>query len=133
MEKDEFREKRKYIRLDTDAKVEFQIQPKNPYKAISEKTSAIAKNLSIEGICFICDKKLEAGSVLKLFIYLKDLPEPLNLEGEVRWSQVIEEKKGEEKIATGVKLYTIPKSDESKFIRYISDKMTQSLSKHLHL
>jgi hypothetical protein len=55
----------------------------------------------------------------------------LHLEGKVAWGHLGKEVKG--KYLVGVKLFTLDKSDETKFLRYISDRMTQRLSRYLHL
>jgi len=132
MKKGDFTERRRYVRLDTDAKITFQIQPESS-ESPSDRVSTIAKNLSIEGICFICGKKLEPGSFLKLEVFFPEQPKPLCLEGRVKWSQLIEHPESKKTFITGLKLFTIPKSDESRFMGYVCDKMTQSLIKHLHL
>ena len=93
---------------------------------------AVSKNLSVEGICFKCVKKLKPGTVLKLDVFLPNQERPLSLEGKVIWQGSIfqEDKKVFE---TGVNLFTLDKDDESKFVTYVCDKMTERLSKYLHL
>lgn len=124
-------EKRKYIRFFADTKISFKTQEK---KQASEKEILGAlKNLSIEGICFMSDSKLEPGTIIKVEAVLPSRTNPLRLEGEVRWAQSKKEIDGKEMFEIGVKLFTIEKSDEAKFIGHIYDVMLQNLDKQIPL
>jgi len=128
MQEEGFIEKRKYIRFDIDAEVNFQVLDKN--RVTLETASALAKNLSIEGVCFISHKKLEPGRIIKLEIILPYQSRPLHLEGKIRWSHPIKNQEGKERFEVGVKLLIVEKSDETKFIRYVYDKMEQDIDKN---
>lgn len=115
------KERRSYERYDVDAKVyfrvaydiktrvEFQVvDEKKEGKSLSEKYSAITKNISAEGMCFTCDKKLEKSDNLYIELYLPNSKEPIHMEGEVRWSHSTSlEKIKENKFDTGVRLLTV--------------------------
>jgi hypothetical protein len=97
----------------------------------SRKTiKAILKNLSAEGVSFLADENLNKGDLLKIELCFK-ASQSLHLEGKVAWGHLGKEVKG--KYLVGVKLFTLDKSDETKFLRYISDRMTQRLSRYPHL
>ena len=128
-------DKRRYIRFDTNIKVSFKVKDKAKGGAggPSKSISAIAKNLSVEGICFSTKKKLEQGKLIELEILLPGRQEPLHLTGVVCWIKPLTKKTNTEKFDIGIKLFTINRNDEARFLGYISDKMMQRLSEYLHL
>lgn len=115
------KERRKYERYGTEAKVyfsvtydlktrvEFQlIHKKEGKKILSKRYPAISKNVSVEAICFSSERKLEKGDNLYLEVYLPNHKEPIHMEGQVRWSHATSiEQKEENKFDTGVKLITV--------------------------
>ena len=133
MEEKKPAERRKYVRLDIEAKVDFQVKEEKTEEPTSAEASAISRNMSAEGICFRSERKLEPGKQLELEIHLASEPKPLHLGGEVRWSRLIQQKETKAVFDTGVKLYAIDKDDENRFMKYICDKMTERLSQYLHL
>ena len=119
LEKQKPVDRRKYIRFDTEIRVNFQIQEKRKDNILQGKISGISRNISVEGICFISKKKLKPGSRLELEIFLPSESKPLCLEGDVRWSNPFQSKKGKAMFETGVKLFTFNKDDANKFISNI--------------
>ena len=115
------REERRHERYDTEArvyfrltydiktKVKFQILDREGQdKTLSEKYLAICKNVSAEGLCFTSKRELKRGDFLHLEIYLPARKEPIQMKGEVRWSQQLpSQPKYEQKFNTGVKLITV--------------------------
>ena len=125
--KDEFIERRKYIRFETQTSLNVQLHSKGYISP--EKISGLTKNFSVEGVCFVSEKEFKLGDILTLQVQLPNQPDTLTLEGEVRWSQAIFEDEYEKKYETGVKLFTVEKSDESKFVSYVNYKLMQRLKK----
>ncbi|MDD5005078.1 MAG: PilZ domain-containing protein [Candidatus Omnitrophica bacterium] len=115
------KERRKYERYDTEAKIYFRvvydIKTKIEFQVIdksgkgelfSEKYPAISRNVGVEGISFISDQQLNKGDFLYLEVYLPDDKKPIHMEGQVRWSQQASLKaKKKNKFDTGVKLITV--------------------------
>ena len=132
MEQKKPQEKRKYVRIDIAAKINYRIKEKGKEKLVSEKASAMSRNLSVEGICFEAERELAPGMELALQILLPADPEPLLLNGEVKWARPIEGK-GKPMFEIGVKLCTFGESDENRYLRYVSEKMMERLSRYLHL
>ena len=130
-------ERRRYVRIDVAAKVNFRVikkERKERTAVSTENTSAMSKNVSVEGVCFKSKKQLPPGKEIDLQISFPSEPEPLLLEGEVRWSRPIQvEGEAETMFETGVKLYTFEKNDESRYLSYVSEKMMERLSRYLHL
>ena len=119
MEQKPSSEKRRYVRFNVKTEVKFQAQQKYQGQTPSENVSAITKNLSVEGVCFLTDKGLDPGNMLKLEIVVPDQPEVLHLRGEVMWSIPVSLPDGKQGYETGVKLFTIKQSDETRFIEYV--------------
>lgn len=128
MTQKKFTEKRKYLRFSMQTQIDFQVQQKG--QKLSDSASAVTKNLSVEGVCFISDRKLEPSDMLKLEVYLSSQSQPLHLGGEVMWSIPITLPDGKEKYETGVKLFTIEKSDETRFLDYIYHKTMENVKKY---
>ena len=114
------KERRKYERYGTEAKVyfrvvyeietkvEYQVLEKVDGKKLSEKHPAMSKNISAEGLCFTSSEKLKKGDFLYLEVYLPSQKEPIHMEGQVRWSHMTsQEEEKENKFDVGVKLITV--------------------------
>ena len=139
------KEKRKYERYDTYAKiyfhvtydiatkVKFRVIDKVKNKALTKKYEALSKNVSAEGLCFSSAKQLNKGDILYMEVYLpvpedkktplpKKFKKPILMEGEVRWSQASKKQKKETFYDTGVKLITVNGKavDESVFLDAIN-------------
>lgn len=71
------------------------------------KYSAVAKNVSVEGICFRSKKKLDKGKMLDLKLFLSDSDKSVHMQGRVRWSAAASKKKGGRNYDTGVLLTMI--------------------------
>jgi hypothetical protein len=128
----DYSEKRRFVRLDINTKLDFQINEVGGEQVLAESNSGIVKNLSVEGICFSSNKQLKAGSKIELSIALPGGPKPVAIRGEVVWSRPIEENKGAKNIFdTGVKLINVAQGDENRFLIYMCDKMTEQLNKYL--
>ncbi len=125
-----FIEKRRYVRFDIAAKVKFQVIPQDKNEAPSQTVTAISKNLSFEGIRFTSEKKLETNVMLKLEINLPLQLKPLVIEGQVKWCQSLMQPDGKELFETGVKLFTIEKCDETRFVGFVNNLMKQSLGRY---
>ncbi|MDD5005871.1 MAG: PilZ domain-containing protein [Candidatus Omnitrophica bacterium] len=90
------------------ARLKFQILDKDKHdKTLSEKLSAMTKNVSVEGLCFISTRELKKGDFLNLYVYLPDAKEPITMQGEVRWCQESSGQKDDLKFETGVKLTNV--------------------------
>ncbi|GAF92944.1 unnamed protein product [marine sediment metagenome] len=127
-------ERRKYMRLAIGSKVNFRVvKEKKKEGAPKEKVPALSRNMSVEGICFRADRDVASGAEVELEIFLPSEPEPLLLEGEIKWSQPVLTKEGEKMFNIGVRLSTFAKNDESRYMRYVCEKMTERLSRYLHL
>lgn len=132
MEKEKFVERRRYARFEVGTKVNYRIGKKQK-KASLEKVKAVSKNMSVEGICFQSNEEITAGTQIELEVFLSGEPEPLLLRGEVRWSRSIEPKDAKPLFEIGVRLFTFDQSNESSYLHYVCDKMTERLRRHLEL
>jgi hypothetical protein len=90
---------------DVQTKVKFQVLDKDGrYEVLGEKFPAISKDISAEGMRISCKRELKKGDSLHLEIYIPHQKEPLSMEGEVRWSQKLQER---DRFDAGIKLLTI--------------------------
>ncbi len=109
---------------DVKTEMEFQIEDKNFSSESARKFSALSKNLSAEGMCFISDKKLRKGTPLHVSLHLPESNETVDMEGEVKWSESC---RAEERIRqqadkplfdTGIKLWEVNGRPVSESIHY---------------
>ncbi|MFC1704371.1 PilZ domain-containing protein [Candidatus Omnitrophota bacterium] len=121
-------ERRRFVRFNVQTGVTFQVQQKYQGQTPTENVSAITKNLSVEGVCFLTEKELKQGSMLRMEIAVPSYSEPLHLRGEVIWSIPLGAQGGKQVFETGVKLFTIKESDESRFIEYICNKAADDVT-----
>jgi hypothetical protein len=125
---DQGNEKRKHKRYNMDAeihfdfiynletKVEFELINKNGEKAISDKYSAISRNVSVGGLCFASYKKVNQGDLLHLEVYLPGAEEPIHMKGQVEWckpvpptyeERLLEEVEGHRILEVGVRVLSV--------------------------
>ncbi len=123
----DFNERRRFVRLGDNLKVNFQTQDKTKPGQLAQKVSAIVKNISVEGMCFTSEKELTPEEEISLEVFLPGDTTPLCINGQVIWSNKTEEEDEKNIFETGVKLYTLEKSDEGKFMSYVWDKMKNNL------
>ena len=133
MKDDVFFERRKYLRFNADAKIQVKIKAKTKKKASAVNIVATTKNLSVEGFCFKSKKKYKHGDLIELEITLPVYRKPLHLEGKVVWSHTLRKKSEKGSFETGIKLFTIEKADEGKFLGYVCEKMMGRLGKFTHI
>ncbi len=89
------------------------------------KFPACSKNLSVEGICLVSDKKLKKGTPVHLSLFLPETNETVAMEGEVKWSaERIETPEGDLKenskkmFDTGIKLKEVNGDPVPQTIHY---------------
>jgi hypothetical protein len=119
-------ERRKYVRLDTEVKIEC-----TPVEGKEQSVQAVTKNISVQGICFNSNKRFKSQSPMNLEVFIPGTNEPIKLEGEVVWCQEVKSAKAGSPLTydTGVRLVNIEQSNEGKFFMYVLDKVVESYSK----
>lgn len=133
MEEKQRVDKRKYVRLNLETRVRVEPARRKKKAELARKVEGITKNISVEGICFTSESKFKPGTKITVEVFLPEERKSVHLKGEVRWINSIPQEEGKETFDTGVKLYTIDKKDENRFIEFVCDKMTERLSRYLHL
>jgi hypothetical protein len=93
------------VTYDVETKVEYEVLDKEKKEPKTEKHPGLSKNVSAEGLCFISDEQLKKGDLLHIEVYLPQRSTPIEMQGEVRWSQPSEKKKGS--FDTGVQVITV--------------------------
>jgi len=120
---EDINERRRFVRLGDNLKVNFQTQDKTKPGQLAQKVAAIVKNISVEGMCFTSEKELTPGEEINLEVFLPGDNMPLRIDGEVIWNNKAETNDERAEFETGVKLFTLEKSDEGKFMSYVWEKM----------
>jgi c-di-GMP-binding flagellar brake protein YcgR len=128
-----FIERRKYVRFNADSKINIAVKKGKEKKPSDAKFAATARNLSVEGLCFKSKKKFDRGQLIRLEITLPSYSKPLHLEGKVSWSHALRKKSEKGFFDTGIKLFTVEKADEGKFLGYICEKMMGRLGRFVHI
>jgi hypothetical protein len=104
---------------DLETKIKFQLLDKRKKKVLSKKYSALSRNVSAEGLCFVAGKKLEKMAYLNLEVYLPSATEPVQMSGEVRWSRASTDGgKKEYPYQTGILLKTVENKSVPETIHY---------------
>ena len=125
------KERRKYARYDTEAKiyfrvnydlktkVKFQVLRDGKKKHLSRKYLALSRDVSAEGLGFSANKRLTKGDFLYLEVYLPKKKKPVHMRGEVRWARpAFRPRKYSYKFDTGVKLMAVSGEPVAKSIYF---------------
>jgi len=101
MKDGDFEEKRKFMRYDTDVKIQFyvsfDIHTKIDFQILDEsgkgsnakKYPAVSRNVNAEGLAFRSGKQLSKGDRLVLFVRVPKSDKAIRMEGEVRWCHAV--------------------------------------------
>ena len=93
----ERKNKRKYKRYNTEAKIYFDfaydLETKVKFELIDEKKKqkpkkkylAVSRNISAEGLSFVSHKDVKVGDQLYMEVYLPSAIEPIHMVGKVIW------------------------------------------------
>ncbi len=123
-------ERRKYIRLDFQLKLNFtkEGEQKKGYQAVT-------RNISAEGLRFSSDQKLETGTNIDFEVQLPNRKKPTLFKGEVVWSRELPFSAGKQERSydIGVRFVEIDKKDRNDLMLYICEKMVETLSTYLKL
>ena len=109
-------ELRKHVRYNTDMEVYFRvkydIKTRVKFKIIrggeEHKYSGLCKNVSVEGLCFVSNKKLNKGNLLLIEVYEPIIKMPVIMEAKVCWcKKLTSDKKNKQSFATGVQIVSV--------------------------
>jgi len=96
------------VKYDIKTRVKFQVMASRHEDNIPHKYFGLCRNVSVEGLCFDSNKKLDKGDILMLEVFEPSVKNPIEMEGEVRWSKKCSgEVNGEKKFRTGVHLISV--------------------------
>jgi len=99
------------VKYDLKTKVKFQFIDKIKHKIMSRKYSALSKNVSAEGLCFISGQQLKKDDTLHIEVYLPGQRDPIHMEGTVEWSKSASYLKVKDRFETGVRLKKVNGKD----------------------
>jgi hypothetical protein len=122
------RERRKYPRFELDLEVKYKIISCEEAFKFTQ-----TRNISAEDLCFEAGEHLNMGSYVEMEVDLKDNRPPVSIVAEIRWSAEVKKPGSKDKAyANGVKILSMPPSDEARFLKYYCDKMVEKLSAYLN-
>ncbi len=109
-------ERRKFIRLDTSVRVEYDI-----VESIAKENKSFTKNLSQGGICLFLDSLIQKDTLLNLKLFLPDQSEPIQVTGKIVWVDrfKVGGKEAQEEYEAGVEFLNIAKTDQEKISKYV--------------
>ena len=99
----EKKNKRKYKRYNTEAKIYFDfaydLETKVKFELVDDKKSskskkkylAVSRNISAEGLCFVSHKDVNLEDQLYLEVFLPSAVEPIHMTGKVKWCDPVSE------------------------------------------
>lgn len=97
----EGKNKRKYKRYNTEAKIYFDfsydLETKVEFELIEDKKKeksrkkhlAVSRNISAEGLCFVSHKFVKEEDLLYMEVYLPNVVEPIHMNGKVKWCDAV--------------------------------------------
>jgi hypothetical protein len=121
-------ERRKYRRYTTDVdiyfdfiydlktKIEFELIGQDGEKVLSERHSAVSRNVSVGGLSFVSSTKVKQGDLLHLEVYLPGGKVPVHMKGKVEWckpvppsyeDRLLEEVEGQRNFEVGVSVHYV--------------------------
>ena len=122
MTPDDYREKRKYARLDLRSKINFSITETPHSEAPTGRFKGIGKNIGAEGLLFSSDKELKKGMLLDMEIFFPGKPDPVYISGEVRWCAP--DRKEPHLFDVGIKFNSINKNHVLMLIQYVCGNLS---------
>jgi len=118
-----------HVAFDIDAKVKYQVISNEEKLGNKKKYNAVTKNVSAEGVCFICDRQLEKGSVLSIELKEPNKKLSVSLQGKIRWChEFIADSNKKNEFHVGVKVNLV--NDASVYdsiVEYEDAKMRWSI------
>ncbi|MDO8580987.1 MAG: PilZ domain-containing protein [Candidatus Omnitrophota bacterium] len=104
---------------DWKTKVKYQYKAEKGNDYIHLQRVADCKNVSVEGLCFTSEERLNQGNAVTIEFYLTEDKKPIKMEGEVRWSrQTFGADKKEKRFDTGIKLTSIDGKEVSPSVYF---------------
>lgn len=101
--------RRKYLRLDWTGTVEWRQLPRTEVEEQSlEFTATKAQEIGLNGLSFLADKPLNAGTKIELKIFANGSSSPVLSLAEVTWARALKVPEGKANFAIGTRFLSIP-------------------------
>ena len=118
------KEKRKYVRLESE--LSFTFERKGPTGTL--RGQGTTKNVSPTGLCFVTKQTLGIGEKIALTLSIPEVSEPVSLEARVVWARPFSEK--------SIPLYEVGAEisphlapDQNRYLLFICDLMCERLER----
>jgi len=119
----EMREKRRFIRFDMAAKVDYILQ-----KEPKVQKMGMTKNVSAEGIQLLTEEKLDTGKKVDLKIFTPGALNPAHMNGIVLWSKEVG---AGQKLSycAGIEFGKVEEDNKNTFLKFLCDLMYKKIGK----
>jgi PilZ domain-containing protein len=121
MEKKFYPERRRYQRVHVLDEVSVEYQEFTEAEPVKGTLDAFTKNLSLEGLCLVSDRKFCPGETLKMVLKPKVSDSPIKIYGNVVAVKTVLSKKIYE---TSVSVYSPEKEETARFKDYVNSKFS---------
>lgn len=117
-EKQSFRERRKYVRMETSVEVKYTVIGK------PGAIEVFSKNISAGGLCISAGEELSKDTPLQIEIKIPDLKDPIRALARVVWQKKFEapDKAQEVRFDTGIEFTGISDFDRFNINRYVTNR-----------
>lgn len=107
-------ERRKYIRLEVPIQLRYIIEGDSTRKDVT------TKDLSCDGLRFICSDEISAGSGIEMNLMIPEAANPVHAKGKVVWVKrlTLEDSSPYE---VGVEFSKIEEDNKNTFLKYLCD------------
>ncbi len=114
-------ERRRYVRLNIPLEVSYSIQGEK-----GTRYKSTTKNISPNGVRFVLEKELPAGTILDIGIIVPSKSEPIPIKAKIIWSKK-EFEKGKDTYDAGFEFVHIPEESKKEFFQYLCNLMYNQL------
>ena len=114
-----FKERRKYVRLETSVEVKYTVIGK------PGTVNVFSKNISAGGLCLIVKEGLDVNTPLQLELRIPDLKDPIRALGRIVWQKSFEDAEGQPQVGfnTGIEFTGISDFDRFNINRYVIEHL----------
>lgn len=107
-------EKRRFIRLEVPVELKYII------KGDPRRKEVMTKDVSCEGLRFICNDEIREGTALELNINIPNANNPVHINGKAVWVKKLSIEDGSP-FEVGVEFMEIEEDNKNTFLKYLCD------------
>ncbi len=119
-------ENRRHARAGAEDEINVVIAQGPEGGGTESRIPAQLSNVSVTGVCFMCQREFFLGSIVKLELSIRSRGEPVQLDGRVEWCEALVEEPGEGLFRTGANVFATDWRDETDYLEYVFGKLADS-------